>query len=69
MFNNFYEKTKNFIKETYKSIIFFILLYIVLMYPVNYYIVTGGGTMSVSDKIKIEDGYKSKGSFNLSYVS
>ena len=69
MLNNFYEKLKEFIKGSYKSIIFFVLLYAILMYPVDYYIVTGGGIMSVSDKIKIENGYKGKGSFNLSYVS
>ena len=58
----------NFIKEEYKFIIFLILLFIIFEYPVNYYIITGGGTSNVASRIKVEDNYKEKGSFNISYV-
>ena len=34
--------------------------------PYNIYM--GGGIIEVGDRIKIEDGYKEKGSFNLAYV-
>ena len=69
MLNNFYEKLKKFIKEYYKNIIFFTILYILFMFPLNLYIITGGGIMEVSDRIIVEDANKSKGSLNLSYVS
>ena len=69
MFNNFYEKLKKNIKENYKSFLFFLVIYILLMWKVDYYIITGGGIMPVGDRIKVEDSYKTKGSFNLAYVS
>lgn len=58
----------NTIKEEYKFIIFLILLFIIFEFPLNYYIIVGGGTSDVSTRIKVEDKYKSKGSFNISYV-
>lgn len=58
-----------FIKEEFKFILFLLLLYIVLQYPLNYYIVVGGGTSDVSSRIQVKDGYKHKGSFNISYVT
>lgn len=56
------------IKEEYKFIIVLLLLFIILEYPLNYYIITGGGTSNVSSRINVEDKYKSKGSFSISYV-
>lgn len=69
MFTNFYEKLKQFIKENFKSIIFLVILYTLFMWPVNYYIITGGGIMQVGKRIQVEDQYSSKGSLNLAYVS
>lgn len=70
MFNNFYDEGKKFIKEYYKSIIFFVLFYLFLMFPLDLYITTGGGIMEVGDRIVVKDSkYKEKGSFNLAYVS
>lgn len=69
MFTNFYEKLKQFIKENFKSIIFLVILYTLFMWPVNYYIITGGGIMRVGKRIQVEDQYSSKGSLNLAYVS
>lgn len=57
------------IKEEYKFIIFLLFFLIILNYPVNYYINTGGGISDVSSRVIVEDGYSSKGSFNISYVS
>lgn len=56
------------IKEEYKFIICLLLLFIIFVYPLNYYIIIGGGTSDVSSRIKVEDNYNSKGSFNISYV-
>ena len=69
MFINFYEKIKEFIKKYYKNIIFFVILYILFMWPLDYYIITGGGIMEVGDRIEVEEEISSKGDFNLAYVS
>ena len=69
MLKNIFNKLKKIIKEEYKSIIFFIILYIIFMWPLNYYIITGGGIMKIGSRIIVEDAYESKGSFNLSYVN
>ena len=57
------------VKEEYKFIIFMILLLCILNYPLNYYIVMGGGISDASSRISVEDKNNSKGSFNISYVS
>lgn len=57
------------IKEEYKFIMFLFLLYIILQWPLNYYIVTGGGTSDISSRVEVSDKYKSNGSFNISYVT
>lgn len=56
------------IKEEYKFIIVLLLLFIIFKFPLNYYIIIGGGTSDISSRIKVEDKYKSNGSFNISYV-
>lgn len=69
MFNNFYVRLKKCMKENLKTILFFIGFYIFLMWPVDYYILAGGGTIKIGDRIKVEDAFPSKGSLNLAYVS
>ncbi|MBE6158187.1 MAG: hypothetical protein E7160_05305 [Firmicutes bacterium] len=69
MFKKFYDKLVDFIKDEYKYILFLFAFYIFLSFPVNYYIVTGGGISDVGSRIKLSSSYKSKGSFNISYVT
>ena len=69
MFKKLYEKIKNFIKLEYKFILFLVVFYVVCIWPVNYYIVIGGGNSDISSRVVVDEGYQSKGSFNLSYVS
>lgn len=69
MFNKLYEKCKNYIKENYKFIIVMIITYLVLTFPLPYYIYTTGGTININDRVEVVDGYGSKGSFNFAYVS
>ncbi len=59
----------NFLKEEFLTIIFLLAFYFILQMPVNYYIITGGGTSNVASRIHVEDQYKAKGSFNISYVT
>ena len=44
-------------------------LFIILLFPVNYYIVVVGGISGISSRIQVEHAYQSKGSFNISYVT
>ena len=69
MFKKVYEKVKDFIKIEYKYILFLIIFYIICVFPVNYYIVIGGGISDIGERVVVEDGYKSDGSLNLSYIS
>ena len=54
---------KEFLSD-WKLVLFTIVLLVLMNIPVNYYITIGGGASNVSSRIKVEDGYKSKGSFN-----
>lgn len=69
MLKKFYEKVKEFIKTEYKFILFLIVFVVICTWPVNYYIVIGGGISDISDRVVVENGDSSDGSFNLSYVS
>jgi len=57
------------IKEEYKFILFLLFLLFILNYPLNYYIVMGGGISDASSRISVEGKKKATGSFNISYVS
>ena len=60
---------KTFFKESYKMIIFFIIFFLVITYPVPYYVFTSGGITDLSDRFEIDGAYEQKGSYNLSYVN
>ena len=60
---------KDFIQEEYKFYLCMIILFIILLFPVNNYIVVGGGISDISSRIQVEQAYQSKGSFNISYVT
>ena len=68
MNNKFYEKVKLFIHENYLFLMFNLVLIATLTYPLPYYIYAGGGTLSVNDKIIIDNKTESTGSYNLCYV-
>ena len=69
MFTKIYEKIKQFIKENYKELI--VLLVVVLLFTIKlpYSIYTPGGAVNLNDRITVEDGYETEGSFNMAYVS
>ena len=69
LFKKIYNYIKQFILEEYKLLVVLFCLYIIFTWPVNYYIIIGGGISDVDDRIVVEDEYDSKGSFNISYVS
>lgn len=63
------KELKDLIQEEYKFYLCLIILFIILIFPVNYYIVVGGGISDISSRIQVEQAYQSKGSFNISYVT
>jgi len=69
LINKIYAKFKKFIKENYKEIIFLVLFYLFMTFPVPYYICVSGGTIDLGERLEIENSYKEEGSFNLAYVS
>ena len=56
-----------YIKNNYKFIL--VLIFTILIFSIRfpYYIDAPGGISNMQDKIEI-DGYKSKGSFNITYI-
>lgn len=64
-----FKGVKNFFRENYKLIIFFLIFYFVINFPVPYYVFTSGGITDLSDRFIIDGSYEQKGSYNLSYVN
>ena len=69
MLKKIFNYIKKFILEEYKFIMAMISIFIILNIPLNYYIIVGGGISGASSRINVENKYKSKGSFNISYVT
>lgn len=69
MFGKIYDKAKKIIKENYKEIIFLLIIAFIANYRLNYSIMASGGTININDRVQVENGYESKGSFNLAYVT
>ena len=63
------EKIKKDIKINYRYYLMLILLFIVLTIRFDYDIYSPGGIENLDDRIIVEDAYKYKGSFNLTYVT
>lgn len=66
---NLIDEIIDIIKEEYKFILLLIILGIIALFPVNYYITVGGGIKDIGDRVEVENSYKEKGSFNITYVS
>lgn len=69
MFTKFYEKVKSFIKDNYKGLIVILMVYLLFAIELPYQIYTPGGAVDLNSRIKVEDGNKVDGSFNMAYVS
>lgn len=69
MINKVYEKTKEYIKENYKSLIIIIIAILLVTVKLPYYISAPGGTINTKEKVDITSNFKMKGSLNMAYVS
>lgn len=52
----------------FKYLMSLFLVVIICMYPLNYYIVIGGGISDIKSRVTVDNGYESSGSFNISFV-
>ncbi|MEG2457965.1 MAG: PDZ domain-containing protein [Bacilli bacterium] len=68
MKNKIFIKFKKFLKENYGFLITFVLILIIFNIPTPYEIYTPGGLINLSKRVEVDDGHKSKGSMNLTYV-
>lgn len=64
-----YEKINKFIKEYYKIIITYTIIFLLLTVKLPYYIESPGGLIDTSKKIKTNSSFKLSGSLNMAYVS
>ncbi len=59
----------NLLKENVIFIVILIVMFIVMSFPLPYYIDGPGGLTNIDKRYKIENEYKSKGTINMTYVS
>lgn len=69
MFTKIYEKTKNFIVENYKQLIFLLGVFLLFWIELPYVIYRPGGVINLAKRIEVENGYEHEGELNMSYVS
>ena len=69
MFNKLYVNMKNYIKDNYKILIIFILIFLFFIVRLPFYVSAPGGLLDTKDKIDIASDFKLKGSLNMAYVS
>lgn len=69
MIKNIFKRLTDDLKEHYKLYIFYIIILIVSIIPVDYYIFSPGGLINIEDRIIIDNSFKSEGSFNMTYVT
>lgn len=62
------EKFKKFLKHNYILIIVYTILMCLILIKLDYQIYAPGGLLNLDNRVAIKDSYKSKGSFNLTYV-
>ncbi len=59
---------KDIIKNNYKLVIVYVVFLLMILIKTDYQIYSPGSLINLEDKIKINNSYESKGSFNLTYV-
>lgn len=64
-----YEKIKKFLKENYLFLIGVLVGLFLILFELPFVVYTPGGLVPLNKRIEISDGFKSEGSFNMSYVT
>lgn len=63
------EKIKKIIKDNYKYLLAVLFGLMINIISLDYEIYSPGSLMDLKDRVIVKDGYSSKGSFNLTYVT
>ena len=63
-----YKNIVSYIKEEYKFLIICALIAFIFLFRLPYNIYTGGGIIDINKRVTVNNGYSSKGSFNMAYV-
>lgn len=69
MITKYYEKIKTIIRENLYFLLSLIAIIILFTFELPYVIYTPGGSIDLSGRIEVENGYSSTGSFSMAYVS
>ncbi len=69
MVNKVYEKIKKTIKENYKFLLTIVLLFVFFFYELPFVVYRPGGTIDLSERVSVENGYETGGSLSMAYVS
>lgn len=69
MFTKIYDKTKRFIKENYGFILTLIGIVLIFNVELPYVIESPGGSIDLNERVEVENGYETDGSFGMAYVS
>lgn len=69
MFNKIYEYIKGFIIANWKFLIFLVVFAVFLNLKLDYVIYSPGGYVNLNERLEVKDGYETKGSFSMAYVS
>lgn len=63
------KKIKNWFKENGLTILIFIFIYIIFNYELPFYILAPGGTINISDRVKVDTRHKVNGNLYLMYAT
>lgn len=59
----------NDIKVNFKWYLICVILLVITFVRLDYYVISPGGLIDLTDRINVENAYKADGSFNMTYVS
>ena len=62
-------KTIQFIKEEYKSLLLLLTIFLLFYIELPYKVYTPGGIVDLKSRVKVENGYPTSGVLGMSYVS
>ena len=64
-----FKTIKDIVKENWLYLLFMTVFLFASFYPVNYFIIIGGGISNIGNRVEVKDAYEEKGSLNISYVT
>ena len=63
------KKIKDDFRKNYKFYLILIVVLLLFLIHLDYYVYSPGGLIDLTDRIEVDNSYKQKGSFNMTYVT